>query len=110
VLYASVNGTPDATPLLQLDGRDVSVSKDGWVTWYSRHHRNLTSAAATASTRIQHQASRGGTELGTVHLVARERPHYTGKVAEISRLTGSSTSLDLNPRRGRTHHLGITPG
>jgi hypothetical protein len=114
VLYASVNGTPDATPLLQLDGRDVSVSKDGsGDVVLNDTIANLTSAAATAlDTAFNTQAIKGGTELGTVHLVAKGTANtYTGKVAEISRLTGSSTSLDLNPQTAAAlTSLGITPG
>ena len=114
VLYASFNGTPDATPLLQLDGRDVSVSKDGsGDVVLNGTIANLTSAAATAlDTAFNTQAIKGGTELGTVHLVAKGTANtYTGKVAEISRLTGSSTSLDLNPQTAAAlTSLGITPG
>jgi len=83
VLYASVNGTPDATPLLQLDGRDVSVSKDGsGDVVLNDTIANLTSAAATAlDTAFNTQAIKGGTELGTVHLVAKGTANtYTGKV------------------------------
>lgn len=114
-LYASVNGTPDPSPLLQLDGRKVTVSTNaaGDVV-LNGTIANLTDSAATALDSAFHtQAIKGGTPLGTVHLVAKGTTvnTYTGGVTEISRLTGQSTSLDLNPKTAAAlTTLGITPG
>jgi hypothetical protein len=112
-LYASVNGVPDKAPLLQLDGRKVSVSKDGsGDVVLNGTIANLTSSAAAAlDSAFGTQAIKGGTPLGTVHLVARGKANtYQGKVAEIPRLTGS-TSLDLNPATAAAlTRLGVTPG
>jgi hypothetical protein len=112
-LYASVNGVPDAAPLLQLDGRKVTVSKNGsGEVVLNGTVANLTNAAATAlDSAFGTQAIKGGTPLGTVHLVAKgEANTYTGKVAEIPRVTGS-TSLDLNATTAAAlTSLGVTPG
>ncbi len=113
LLYASVNGVPDKSPLLQLDGRKVTVSKDdsGDVV-LNGTIANLTSSAASAlDSAFGTQAIKGGTPLGTVHLVAEGKANtYTGKVAEIPRLSGS-TSLDLNANTAAAlTSLGITPG
>jgi len=114
VLYASVNGVPDPAPLLQLNGRQVTVSKDsaGDVV-LDGTIANLTTSAATAlDSAFGTQAIKGGTPLGTVHLVAKGTANtYTGKVAEISRLSGTSTSLDLNPATAKAlTSLGVTVG
>jgi hypothetical protein len=113
LLYASVNGVPDKSPLLQLDGRKVTVSKDGsGDVVLNGTVANLTSSAASAlDSAFGTQAIKGGTPLGTVHLVAKGQANtYTGKVAEIPRLTGS-TSLDLNATTAAAlTSLGVTPG
>ena len=112
-LYASVNGVPDKAPLLQLDGRKVTVSKDGsGDVVLNGTVANLTDAAATAlDSAFGTQAIKGGTPLGTVHLVAKGTANtYTGKVAEIPRITGT-TSLDLNAATAAAlTSLGVTPG
>ena len=113
LLYASVNGVPDKAPLLQLDGRKVTVSKDGsGDVVLNGTVANLTSSAASAlDSAFGTQAIKGGTPLGTVHLVASGKANtYTGKVAEFPRLTGS-TSLDLNATTAAAlTSLGVTPG
>lgn len=113
-LYASVNGVPDASPLLQLDGRKVTVSKDGTGNVVlDGTVANLTNSAASAlDTAFGTQAIKGGTPLGTVHLVAMGSANtYSGKVAAISRLTGTSTSLDLNPATAAAlTSLGVSVG
>lgn len=113
LLYANVNGTPDASPVLQLDGRKVSVSKNGsGDVVLNGTVANLTGAAASAlDSAFDTHAIKGGTPLGTVHLVAKGAANtYKGKVAEISRVSGS-TSLDLNPTTAAAlKSLGITPG
>ena len=112
-LYASVNGVPFKSPLLQLDGRKVSVSKDGsGDVVLNGTVANLTTGAATAlDSAFGTQAIKGGTPLGTVHLVAKgEANTYSGKVSQISRLSGS-TSVDLNPTTAAAlTSLGVTPG
>ena len=112
-LYGSVNGVPDKTPLLQLDGRGVRVSTNGsGDVVLDGTVANLTSGAATAlDSAFGTQAIKGGTPLGTVHLVAKGVVHaYTGKVAEIPRVTGT-TSLDLNAATAAAlTSLGVTPG
>jgi hypothetical protein len=113
LLYASVNGVPDKSPLLQLDGRKVTVSKDGsGDVVLNGTVANLTNSAATAlDSAFGTQAIKGGTPLGTVHLVAKGKANtYTGKVAEIPRVTGS-TSLDLDATTAAAlTSLGVTPG
>ena len=113
-LYGTVNGTPDPSPLLQLDGRKVSVSTNGsGDVVLNGTVANLTPAAAAAlDSAFGTQAIKGGTSLGTVHLVAKGSANsYSGTVAEISRLSGTSTSLDLNPETAAAlSTLGITPG
>ena len=112
-LYGSVNGVPDKTPLLQLDGRAVRVSTNGsGDVVLDGTVANLTSGAATAlDSAFGTQAIKGGTPLGTVHLVAKGVAHpYTGKVAEIPRVSGT-TSLDLNAATAAAlTSLGVTPG
>ena len=112
-LYASVNGVPDKTPLLQLDGRKVAVSKDGsGNVVLDGTVANLTDGAATAlDTAFGTQAIKGGTPLGTVHLVAKGMANtYVGKVSAIPRIAGGSTSLDLNPATAAAlTSLGVTP-
>ena len=112
-LYGSVNGVPDKTPLLQLDGRAVRVSTNGsGDVVLNGTVANLTSGAATAlDSAFGTQAIKGGTPLGTVHLVAKGVAHpYTGKVAEIPRVSGT-TSLDLNAATAAAlTSLGVTPG
>jgi len=113
LLYASVNGVPDKAPLLQLDGRAVTVSKDGsGDVVLNGTIANLTdSAAASLDSAFGTAAIKGGTPLGTVHLVAKGTANtYTGKVAEIPRVTGT-TSLDLNAKTAAAlTSLGVTPG
>ena len=113
-LYASVNGVPDKTPLLQLDGRKVAVSKDGsGNVVLDGTVANLTDGAATAlDSAFGTQAIKGGTPLGTVHLVAKGVANtYTGKVSAVPRIAGGSTSLDLNPATAAAlTSLGVTPG
>ena len=112
-LYGSVNGVPDKTPLLQLDGRAVRVSTNGsGDVVLDGTVANLTSGAATAlDSAFGTQAIKGGTPLGTVHLVAKGVAHpYTGKVAELPRVSGT-TSLDLNAATAAAlTSLGVTPG
>ena len=113
LLYASVNGVPDKAPLLQLDGRAVTVSKDGsGDVVLNGTIANLTdSAAASLDSAFGTAAIKGGTPLGTVQLVAKGTANtYTGKVAEIPRVTGT-TSLDLNAKTAAAlTSLGVTPG
>ena len=113
LLYGSVNGTPDKTPLLQLDGRAVTVGKDGsGDVVLNGTVANLTKGAAGAlDASFGTQAIKGGTPLGTVHLVAKGKANtYTGKVAEIPRVTGT-TSLELNAATAAAlTSLGVTPG
>ena len=112
-LYGSVNGVPDKAPLLQLDGRAVKVSKDGaGDVVLNGTVANITGSAASAlDTAFGTQAIKGGTPLGTVHLVAKGVANtYTGKVAEIPRVTGTTT-LDLNATTAAAlTSLGVTPG
>ncbi|HMD45008.1 MAG TPA: hypothetical protein VKG43_02530, partial [Acidimicrobiales bacterium] len=113
-LYASVDGVPDKSPLLQLDGRKVAVSMDGsGDVVLNGTVANLTPSAASAlDTAFGTQAIKGGTSLGTVHLVAKGTANtYSGSVAAISRLTGTSTSLVLNPKTAAAlTSLGIQAG
>ena len=113
LLYGSVNGVPDKTPLLQLDGRAVTVSKDGsGDVVLNGTVANLTKGAAGAlDASFGTQAIKGGTPLGTVHLVAKGKANtYTGKVAEIPRV-GGTTSLELNAATAAAlTSLGVTPG
>jgi len=112
-LYGSVNGVPDKSPLLQLDGRAVAVTKDasGDVVLNGTVANITSSAAASLDTAFGTTAIKGGTPLGTVHLVAKGTANtYTGKVAEIPRVTGT-TSLDLNAKTAAAlTSLGVTPG
>jgi len=112
-LYGSVNGVPDRTPLLQLDGRSVRVSKNGsGDVVLNGTVANLTPGAASAlDSAFGTQAITGGTPLGTVHLVAKGASNtYTGKVAEIPRVTGT-TSLDLDATTAAAlASLGVQPG
>jgi len=112
-LYASVNGVPDKAPLLQLDGRKVSVSTDGsGDVVLNGTVANLTDSAASAlDSAFGTRAITGGTPLGTVHLVAKgQKNTYKGKVSEIPRVSGT-TSLDLNATTAAAlTSLGVTPG
>jgi hypothetical protein len=98
MLYASVGVTPDV-PLLSLDGAAVKVSMSGADVVLNGTVAKLTPAAAGALDKtFGTTAVKAGLPLGTVHLVASGTANtYTGAATEVSRLTGTSTSVALDP-------------
>ncbi len=98
MLYATIGGKPDV-PLLFLDGAAVKVSMANGDVVLDGTKAELTAAAASAlNMAFGTTALKAGIELGTVHLVAAGAVSpYTDKVTEISRLSGVSTSVALDP-------------
>lgn len=98
MLYATVGGMPDV-PLLSLDGTNVKVSMQGSNVVLDGTVAELTQTAASAlDTTFGTTAVKAGLPLGTVHLVASGTTNsYTGQTTEISRLSGQSTSVALDP-------------
>jgi hypothetical protein len=100
MLYATVGTTPDI-PLLSLDGAAVKVSMQGSDVVLNGTVAKLTQTAASALDKtFGTTAVKAGLALGTVHLVASGTANtypYTAKTAEISRLSGKSTSVALDP-------------
>jgi hypothetical protein len=98
MLYATV-GTASDVPLLSLDGTNVKVSMSGSDVVLDGTVAKLTQTAASAlDSTFGTTAVKAGLPLGTVHLVASGTANtYTGKATEISRLSGVSTSVALDP-------------
>jgi hypothetical protein len=101
LLYGSVGGSPKV-PLLALDGTNVKVSMDQGNVVLDGTVAKLTDTAAGALNKAFNvTALKAGTALGVVHLVAKGVANtYDGvkdKTTEISRLTGKSTSVTLDP-------------
>jgi hypothetical protein len=98
VLYASVGTTPDV-PLLTLDGANVKVSMQGSDVVLNGTVAKLTQTAASALDKtFGTTAVKAGLPLGVVHLVASgTATTYSGAATEVSRLTGTSTSVALDP-------------
>ena len=98
MLYATVGGQPKV-PLLTLDGTNVKVSMQSGNVVLDGTVAKLTQTAATAlDNAFKTTAVKAGLPLGTVHLVAKgNATTYTDKVSEVSRLTGQSTSVALDP-------------
>ena len=111
MLYATIGGKPDI-PLLFLDGSAVKVSSDanGDVVLDGTVAKLTPTAASALNTAFGTTALKAGLPLGTVHLVAKGTPTtYTDKVADISRLTGVSTSVALNPKTAAAlQSLGVS--
>ena len=100
MLYGTVGGTPKV-PLLFLDGTNVKVSTDGGNVVLDGTVAKLTDTAAGALNKaFNTSAIQPGTPLGVVHLVASgTATTYDAardKTAEVSRLNGKSTSVQLN--------------
>lgn len=97
MLYATAGGKP-GIPLLFLDGTNVHVSMQGSNVVLDGTVAKLTDAAAqTLDSFFGTTAIKGGTPLGTVHLVASgQATTSTDKTTEITRLSGVSTSVALN--------------
>lgn len=116
MLYGTV-GTATGVPLLFLDGTNVRVSNDpaGHVVLDGTVAR-LTQTAATALDQAFHTtAVTAGLPLGTVHLVAAGTPvtYDAAKdhTTDITRLTGRSTSVRLNPSTASAlQSLGVQVG
>jgi hypothetical protein len=98
MLYANVGATPDV-PLLSLDGAAVKVSMSGADVVLDGTVAKLTQTAASALDKtFGTTAVKAGLPLGTVHLVAAGTANtYTGAATEVSRLSGTSTSVALDP-------------
>jgi hypothetical protein len=98
VLYGTVGGTP-MVPLLDLDGTNVKVgTEDGNVVLDGTVAKLTDTAAGALNKAFNVDAIKAGTPLGVVHLVAKgEATTYSDKTTAISRLTGKSTSVTLNP-------------
>ena len=96
VLYATVGTTPDV-PLLTLDGAAVTVGMDGSNVVLNGTVAKLTQTAATALDKtFGTTAVKAGLPLGVVHLEASGAvTSYTAPATEVSRLTGTSTSVAL---------------
>jgi hypothetical protein len=99
VLYATVDGTTPDVPLLSLDGTNVTVSSQNGDVVLNGTVAKLTQTAASALDKtFGTTAVTAGLPLGVVHLVAAGTANtYTGAATEVSRLTGDSTSVALDP-------------
>lgn len=102
VLYATVVGRP-AVPFLTLDGTHVRVStQNGSLVLDGTVARLTRTAAAALDDLFGTSALTPGLALGTVHLVASGSTTYsTDRTTELSRLTGTSTSVQLDPQTAR---------
>ncbi len=112
MLYATIGGKPDV-PLASLDGTGLQVSTPSGTVHLDGTNVELTQAAADAlNSAFGTTALKGGISLGIAHIVATGTANtYTDKVTEVSRLTGTSTSVDLNSATlGALTSLGVTPG
>jgi len=105
VLYGTVGGaggTPKV-PLLTLDGAAVKVGSDsqGNVTLDGTVAKLTDTAASALNKAFNVTALKAGLPLGTVHLVAKGSPSKydatADKTARITRLSGESTSVKLDP-------------
>lgn len=98
MLYGTVGGQPKV-PLLFLDGTNVKVGTDQGNVVLDGTVAKLTATAANAlNTAFKTSAVSAGLPLGVVHLVAKgAATTYTDKTTSISRLSGQSTSVALDP-------------
>ena len=113
MLYGTV-GTMIKVPLLFLDGTNVKVSMDpqGDVVLDGTVAKLTDTAAGALNAAFKVTALKAGMPLGTVHLVAKGTPvtydATKDKTAEISRLSGQSTSVKLDPgTAGALQQLGV---
>jgi hypothetical protein len=113
VLYGSVGGTP-MVPLLDLDGTNVKVGMDSGNVLLDGTVAKLTDTAAGALNKAFNvTAIKAGTPLGVVHLVAKGAvttyDAQKDKTAEISRLSGKATSVQLDSGTAKAlQDLGVT--
>lgn len=114
VLYATI-GSMSKVPLLSLDGAAVKVSMDpqGDVVLDGTVAKLTDTAASALNAAFKVTAFKAGLPLGTVHLVAKGSPvtydASKDKTAEITRLTGQSTSVKLDPSTAMAlQQLGVT--
>ena len=102
MLYGTVGATPEV-PLLFLDGTNVKVGNDaaGDVVLDGTVAKLTPQAADSLNQAFKTAALQPGTPLGVVHLVAKGAvttyDATTDRTAEISRLTGQSTSVKVDP-------------
>jgi len=102
MLYGTVNGSPQV-PLLSLDGTAVKVSSDpqGDVVLDGTVAKLTETAAGALNKAFNTSAVTAGLPLGVVHLVAKGTATTydaaTDKTTEITRLSGKSTSVKLDP-------------
>ena len=98
MLYATVGPKPDV-PLLSLDGTAVKAGMAGGDVTLDGTVAKLTPTAASAlDSTFGTTAVTPGLPLGTVHLDLAGTPNtYSDKTTEISRVSGQSTSVALDP-------------
>lgn len=112
MLYATVNGTTQDFPLFFLDGAALKISMSGGAVHLDGTVVKLTPQAATAlDSTFGTTAVKPYTEVGIAHITAQGTANtYTGKVAQIPRLTGVSTSVQFNSTAlGALKTLGVAP-
>jgi len=111
VLYATVNGKP-GVPLASLDGTALQISEPNGSVHLDGTVVKLTAAAATALDQaFSTTAIPAGLPLGVAHIVATgPATTYTDHTTEISRLSGTSTSVVLDPATlSALTSLGVAP-
>lgn len=101
MLYASVGAT-NGVPLLSLNDTSLKVSAQGADMVLDGIVAELTPTAATLLNKaFGTHVLRSGLPLGTLHLVASgtltSYDEATDKTTEISRVTGQTTSVQLDP-------------
>jgi hypothetical protein len=97
-LSATVGGSGAVAQILDLDGTNVKISQDGAQTRLDGTVAKLSATGADALNKtFGVSLFKAGIPLGVVHVVATGTPGPMGAPqAEFVRLTGSSTSVDLD--------------
>ncbi|MGH3599546.1 MAG: hypothetical protein ACRDQH_04595 [Pseudonocardiaceae bacterium] len=111
MLYGTVGGKPDV-PIATLDGSALQVTTPGGAVHLDGTNVKLTDTAASALDKaFGTTAIMPGLSLGIAHIVATGTANtYTDKVTEVSRLTGTSTSVDLDAKTlAALTSLGVKP-
>jgi hypothetical protein len=111
MLYATLGSTPDV-PLFFLNGSGLKITESGGAVHLDGTKVELTPTATTALDNAFHTtALKPYTEIGVAHITAEGKANtYTDKTTEISRLSGTSTSVQFNATTLKAlTSLGITP-
>jgi hypothetical protein len=111
MLYATMGTTPDV-PLFFLNGSGLKITESGGAVHLDGTKVELTPTATTAlNTAFHTTALKPYTEVGVAHITAEGTANtYTDKTTEITRLSGTSTSVQFNSATlSALTSLGIAP-